>query len=308
MYEKSAELFYSMISARIGIMRDFLKLTNKEIYDDDEGNLISAIIHNRKHPKKNPYLIPSDTARSTYPKDYVGTIAWNLRIKNENELLSGSRAEVEAYGGALFYTLILETLETDDDTANRIASVLMDYIPFSVANFYIEEEERSSMPIDSLIDPKFIVTMEEFFYERNMAVAHLYSKIEFEFCELIYNLFNEQANTYKLPKRLEKMVKEQLLPLIESTVQKRSFGNEAYRILKHSFERMEELFNYELGLSPETIGYHENERDYTERHIICDLAKLDAEHVDGLIRIQQEIEGQPNLDLLKDKWSSDMCI
>lgn len=310
MYEKSAELFYSMIAKRIEILRDSKGLSNDEIYEG-EGNLISAIIHNRRHPKKNKYLIPTETSRSKSPKDYVEIIAWNLNIMYENELLSGSSNEIEAYGGALFYTLISETLEisstANNDTVDRIINTLMDYVPFAIGNFYIEEKDKHSDIIDFLIDEKFTISIEEFMLVIDMAIARLYSKIEIEFCMLIYNLFAEKANTYKLPKRLEAMVKEQLIPLIESTVSELSLGKEAYRLLKHNFDRGVELFNYELGLSPETIGYHENERDYAERQIICDLVKLDAEHANELARIQREMEDKPNLDLLRDKWSPDMC-
>ena len=322
MYEKSAELFYAMIANRIRMLRDFLGLKNYEIYAED-ANLISAIIHNRKHPQKNKYLIPADTTRGDFPKEYVKTIAEKLKISPENELLSGSYAEVVAYSGNLFYMLITEALNFEPDysvkkreatqeeraeTTARITKVLMDYIPFAIGSFYLDATDKHPETINYLVDTKFVITIDEFMEVMRMAIARLYSKIELEFYSLVYNLFAEKPNTYKLPKRLEEMVKEQLLPLIESALAERSLGNEAYSILNHSFERMNYLLNYELSLSPEKIGYHENDHIYVERHVIHELAKADSEYVDRLAHIQQEIEDEPNLELLADKWSPDMCI
>ena len=103
MYEKSCEIIYSMISQRIHIKRKSLGLTCANVYPLDP-KLLGAIERNKRHDKKNSYLIPSGR-RGIIDVDYVDTISDNLNLENSYELVIGNQDEIASFSGHLFFQL-----------------------------------------------------------------------------------------------------------------------------------------------------------------------------------------------------------
>ena len=65
---------------------------------------------------------------------------------------------------------------------------------------------------------------------------------------------------------------------------------------------------YIESLSPETAGYHENDKAYYEKYNISVWFSMLQNYIIQLSNYQKEDEGTPNIDLLKNQWKLEMCI
>ncbi|MDL2288555.1 hypothetical protein LJC32_04150 [Oscillospiraceae bacterium OttesenSCG-928-F05] len=304
----SCNLMYGMISDRVMIKRDYLGKHNSDIYPDDP-NLVSAIANNRRDEKKNKYLIPAETSRSAEKKNYVQTISANLQFDSTQSFLWGNSNEIEAYSGKLFEFLIVEALESKDETISaRINIVLLDYIPFAIADFYFSICEQYPNEATMLIDPKYFADAEDCKNLQLESIARLYQRVQYDFISALSDFLNQRENTLKLDKTFSIFIKEKLLPVIEAALSDNFLSAEAITTMQRNHERLIEVFNAELKLSPETVGYHENEYANRERQIVPDLAAASREYVENLARIQQEHDEPFDLTILQNRWKPEMCL
>lgn len=306
-YKNSCEMMYKMISQRIYCKRKQLKLRNRDIYEDDE-NLICAIIHNRRDPKKNKYLIPAETSRSENPKNYVFQITSNLKFNSSNELLWGNGREIMAYSGELFYTLINDAIACEPKkVVDEIYNVLTDYIPFALSKFYCDLSEEFPSESADLIGKKYYSDEEKFNSEKQNAIVRIYQKIDASFIDKITDFLYKRENTLKLDKAFSSFVTTELLPLMQNELDENSLGVEVKNILSQNYQRFFELFNHELQSSPEALGYHENDHLHYEREIIGERLQAVDEYVKSLSLIQEKHEKPIHLKSIKSNWEKEMC-
>ncbi len=87
-----------------------------------------------------------------------------------------------------------------------------------------------------------------------------------------------------------------------------SITHDAKTVLSKAFDRLVYYTKMEIGLSPEALGYHEDDSTYYERHTIHAWVKADLNYIDELSKIQIANEGEPDLTLIINQWNSDMCL
>lgn len=308
MYENSCELIYDMISKRIKFKKKQLQKHNSDIYPDDIS-VMSAIINNRRNPKKNKYLIPAKSRKKQDKADYISEISSNLEFASRQALLWGNITEIEAYSGRLFYCLLIDALECErEEIKDQIYKVLADYIPFALHKFYFDLQLENSDLVKFLIDTKYHINEDDFFYMRDRAIRRIYQRLSMFHLGIIGKFLNTLENTIRLDKAFSVFVKTKLLPAMQNALPVPSLGKEAEEIMYRNHKRLCELFNYELQLSPEAMGYHENDSDYYDRQIIYSLVKAGSQYVGNLADIQENVEEHISDTLLQNKWKPEMCI
>ena len=311
-YISTCEMMYQMISKRIQARRDFFHLQNKDICPSADANLISAIVNNRRDIKKNKYLIP-DGVKGTYISDnttpFIDTIASNLSYKSTTDLLIGSYEELEAYSGELFSRLIKDALvDEDDSVSTEINNILCDYIPYAKASTYFDLQEQHGDITSSVIDKQFQYDIEKCSELQMYAIARIYEFVSIDFQSIFTEFFHDQPNTLKLNNRFSDFVIAKLLPLIKSYRRNSDLIDSAKQMLSKSYDKLVYYTNYELSLSPETIGYHENDISYYERNTIYDWIIAEYDFISRLEEIQTNEEGEPDITSLYNTWNSEMCL
>ena len=306
MYELSCNLIYEMISARFRIKKSSLEKTNSQIYDGEE-NILSAIANNRRHKKKNKYLIPADTTRSSVPKEYARRIASALEFGSVSKFLWGNFDEVEAYSGELFSCLIKDALNNESsETVTKIETVLQDYIPYAKASLTFGLVEKHPDIATILIESSFPSDIETVLLTHEEAVSRLFCQLKDDYIISISEYLFQNDSTYKLDKRFSDYVCNHLLPLIENTLSDLSLGSEANKMLRQLNEYYLVSFNSELKSSPESL-YHTNDRELKNRTIIRPLIAATETFVNELEAIQQKSE-EDSWSMIDNKWRSDMCL
>lgn len=129
-----------------------------------------------------------------------------------------------------------------------------------------------------------------------------------DFQVIFTEFFHNQPNTLKLNNRFSDFVIAKLLPLMKSYRRNNDLIDSAKQMLSKSYDKLVYYANYELQLSPETIGYHENDISYYERNTIYEWILAEYNFINNLEEIQRNSEGEPNITLLYDTWNSEMCL
>ena len=311
-YISTCEMLYHMIANRIQTRRHYLQLSNKDICPPADPNLISAIANNRRDNKKNKYLIPNGV-KGTYISEnttpFVDTIALNLSYTSTADLLIGTYDELEAYSGNLFLQLIKDALSDESVLiVTEINDLLSDYLPYAKASIYFNLSEQYGDITSYAIDKRFRFDIEEYVELQQYAIARLYEQIRTDFQSKFTEFFNDQPNTLKLNNRLSNFVMSKLLPLIKSYRRNSDLINTAREILSKSYDKLVYYMNYELKLSPETIGYHESDISYYERNTIYDWINAEYDFFCNLEEIQKNAEGEPDIKSLENTWDSELCL
>ena len=129
---------------------------------------------------------------------------------------------------------------------------------------------------------------------------------------MLLDVFAVQENTNKLNKRLARLISNDLIPYILKDRSDYVIVEDAEEMLSRSQSRLIHYSAYEITLSPEAIGYHENDMYYKMRpsggDLVSKLLGADMAYVDMLEKIQLEIEGNPDITLLANRWTPEMCL
>lgn len=307
MYERSCELIYKMISARFRIKKDFLKKAYKDIYDGEES-LLCAIAQNRRHEKKNKYLIPAKTSRSAEPKEYAQKIATALEFDSVASLLWGDLEEIESYSGELFYLLIKDALDCESpETVDKINTILKEYIPYAISSFAADfvEHVGDRDITHFLIESELISDYEDMAIQRDDAISRLFYKVKDLFIPSIHNYFSKLGSTKKLDKKFSFYVRNNLLPLIEQELTHLSIGYEVNQILLHWHNRFAYLFNSDLTSSFRSIPYHINDKELYDDQIAKNVIDATIKYAKNLAAIQDEADDWREIE---NSWGPEMCI
>lgn len=307
MYERSCELIYKMISARFCIKKDLLKKSYKDISFSDES-LLCAIAKNRRHEKKNKYLIPAETSRSKEPKEYAQTIATALEFDSVASLLWGDRKEIESYAGELFYWLIKDALDCESpETVDKINTILKEYIPYAISSFAADfvEHVGDRDITHFLIDSELISDYEDMAIQRDDAISRLFYKVKNMFILSIRDYFSTLDSTNKLDKKFSFYVCNNLLPLIEQELTHLSIGYEVNRILLHWHNRFADLFASDLQSSFSIDPYHINDDELYDYQIAMNVINSTIQYAKNLAVIQEEADDWRKIE---NTWIPEMCI
>lgn len=216
---------------------------------------------------------------------------------------------MEAYSGNLFLRLVKDALADEDETiSTEINNLLCDYIPYAKASTYFDLQEQHGDITSFVIDKQFQYDIEECSELQIHAIARIYGFVSIDFQAKLTEFFNDQPNTLKLNKRFSEFVITKLLPLIKSYRRNSDLIDSAKQMLSQSYDKLVNYANYELSLSPETIGYHENDISYYERNTIYDWIIAEYNFINNLEEIQRNAEGEPDITLLYDTWNSEICL
>lgn len=310
MFEKSCELIYDMIAKRIITRRDYLKLKNKDLCPYADASLISAITHNRRHEKKNKYLIPDGT-RNSYQSGndtpFIKIISSALKYESPIELIVGDDAELEEYAGYLFLQMILDSLE-DKKLSASIEALLDDYIPYAKKHFYLEAESTDGIMSEAIIK-KYYTDIEEYPLEREKAIARLFSIHKDEFISQLKVFFEPQPDTIKLDKRLSAFMSTVIIPIMNNnrdnyvSVSAKKMLNEIQQLWKNALEQ---------ELVVDTVyrcsGHYEEDDRISRLSIIEAIIDADITYIDSLANIQLKSEGAPDTTLFMNRWEPYMCL
>lgn len=306
MYEKSCEIIYEKISKRIKAIKSQLQLRNEDIFPED-SNLMSAIANNRRHPKKNAYLIPNKERNSdaTGMKP-IDIITKNLFLPSPTYLILGSEDELERYAGYFFKTIILDAIHSEPPTTKKnIYTLLLDYIPFAQAYCYYEVlDEQGFVP-----EPfqKYYAYIEDLAEKQEEAIARLFSEHKDMFIMKLTEFFKEQPNTTKLNKRLSIFVRLKMLPAMLSERKPYLTSVNANEILNTSQRLLCDSIQNEITISTVNSAYYHNEINSSNPYV-DDFVETNLEYVEALAKIQKKYEMVPDFIDLVDTWSPNICL
>lgn len=313
MYEKCCEIIYEMIAKRVSYKRKVMQLTNEDIFPDDV-NIVSAIANNRKHNKKNPYLLPGGNRLDSSTGEtisIIGAICDSLSFESPIELILGTEEELDSYAGYLFKHILCEASnDSDSDTKEMIETLLCDYIPYAIADFFFEADNDVLFipkPILEYHDETDDMFIDDIFYERDCAIARLFITHKEAFVSGIKKIFEKQGNTTKINKRLAKYVSKELVPYM---FQKR----EPYLLSANTISMLNETRNINIQetnreLLISTVYSDPYHNEHTELISIADdLAEANISYVGSLAKIQEKYEGIPSPEVLMNKWKPYMCL
>ena len=309
MFENSCEIIYDMISKRIITRRDYLKLSNRELCPFADTSLISAIVHNRRNDKKNKYLIPDGT-RNAYQSGnvtpFIEIISLALRFESPIELIIGNNTERKEYAGYLFKQIILDALE-EEKLSVSIEALLDDYIPYAQKHFFLEAMSRDGI-LSEAINEKYYTDIEEYFVERENAIARLFNIHKDEFLNLLEGIFDTQKDTIKLDKRLSTFMSSVLIPNMSNNQNSYYLSVSAKKMLDEIQQLWKSAVERELLLDTvyRCSGHYEDDADNSS--IIEAIIDADINYIDSLANIQLQAEGTPDITLFINRWNPDMCL
>lgn len=285
------DIIFDRICTRLNERKKEMNIRSKDILPDN-SNLSSAILHNRKDPKKNPYLIP-DTQ--------VHLIMKSLNFESSKELLFGTDEEIESYAYSLFRALIIDTIEMNDsdkskvtkkyskkcnyDIFNKLESVLIDYVPYAVISIYVE----NPVFCDFVITDKLLEIIDRGILIRDEAIERLYKNevINQSFTNLLVKNIIKKDTIVRLDKTFLDFVIMHLLPLlieVTSDDDMYSLGNRVYKALTNLTNEWEflESNNFESRISI-------SEREEYQKNVIYGLIKAEFEHTYNLLKLQENL-------------------
>ncbi len=292
MYENSMDIIFNRICTRLNKRKKEVNISSKDLIPNNP-NLSSAILHNRKNPKKNPYLIP-DTQ--------ILSIMNSLNFKSSKELLFGTDEEIESYAYSLFRALIIDTIEMDEndklkaikkygkkydyDIFHKLESVLTDYVPYAVMCIYVENQEFS----DFVLPKKFLGIIDRGMYIRDEAIERLYKseEIKFSFTNLFVDHIIKRDTVVRLDKTFLDFVIMHLLPLligITSDDDMYSLGNRVYKELTGLIDAWESLECASYYQS----RFHISEEETYHREVIHRLITASFEYAYNLYNLQKDL-------------------
>ena len=309
MFEKSCEFIYDMLSRRIKARKNFLQLTYNEICPPAGSNLICAIAHNRRHAKKNPYLIPDGTKGSyisSNNKPFIEIISSNLNFNSPIELIIGTDAEQKKYAGFLFRQLLLDGLE-EEELTESIEALLDDYIPYAQKHFFIDVVSKDGI-VSEMIDDKYHIDIEDVYLEREYSIARLFKIHKELFLDTLKEIFNTQQSTIKLDKKLYSFLSSVLIPTMNKNRNAYYLSISTKKMLDEIQSLWKSSVEHELLL--ETV-YHWNghyEDDADNSSVISSLITANIDYIDNLAKIQLQAEGRPDVNVFINLWHPEMCL
>ncbi len=275
---------------------------------------MQRIAHNRRNPKKNPYLIQSNTARSAVPLNYIARFARAFNI-SEAALIWGSEAERERYQGALFCQIIQDSLH-DDEMKDCVKTALYEYIPYAIWDYFETHGETYKIlggyPMEMARKNSFMEAIARLYLRLlNIDLSYaFYYDTNTDIVEVNINTFFYfimwQPDTYKLNKRIKDAVHIHLQPLLKDLLSddmmpydpKTNYFSDVARYVDIEFQR-------ELGVEQ---WDHLGDRYWDTESRAGNFVEADLEKIRSLFVNQLKAEGVPDVTILENKWCPTVCL
>lgn len=266
MYDNSCNLIYDMIAQRISLKR---KITN---LDDNnrkkiDSNMLSAICHNRRNPKKNRYLIP---------ESQIAPLMTAFNFNSAKDMFFGNDNEIEAYSFELFRNMILDTLrikiddlpekykETKKNSISIINTALTDYVPFAIRRLYVRHHIEEDPFIRDFFDEELIELCRNEEEIISTSILHIYNKedIFYSFDDTLKSFFSEIQTTVKLDKKISDFVDHELSKMLIINDSERNIYSLGNRIYTTLYIAIEDTIHFENTSYYQSREHHSDEYNY----------------------------------------------
>lgn len=218
-YEIS-EFFYLKAALRIKNKIEKDHLTYKKIYPPDPKQ-ISQIVHNKRNPKKNRYLIRDAVIDGLYynketKESEICGLLHTLSFKTKKEILWGTDTEIKLYLSDLF-ALLFENATDPDSPYNLDKELyLCDYIPYAMYSSYwhilFESNNKFIAMYYSITED---TVTKEITPARETAILFLYNKCRKKFLENFLAFTNKESSFNQIDKKIEKFIKNDFVPMLK---------------------------------------------------------------------------------------------
>jgi len=297
-FAKTTRYVYSSAAMRLRKRKESMKLTDykilgyenanayteRGIFDDNFDVKIINLIMNNNRTKNNEYLIT--------PK-YVAPLIQSLKLKDEAELFWGSVENYDTYVREVFFELMLDILEQGGENADIVNKVLIDYVPFAKISAQIKYIGFDFDPFNTPIP--FVAidresALKEFSEAQEKAILRFSEQTHMT--KYFLEFFNERKQKkeeeekgefmgfYKLDKRLDKFVKNALMPFLKNNIADgSSLGYRVYSIIKEDMGNLQDVESdneYKSSAERESLYYQTIEA----------LAKASDDYIKRIEKIQ----------------------
>ncbi|MFZ7177363.1 hypothetical protein [Streptococcus hyovaginalis] len=226
-------MIYMMISERVKKRKEFLKLTRLDISDSPNGEqLVSYVLNNRIHQRKNPYLLTPNIADD---------IVESLGFENVPSLIWGDKETRESY----FFYLFYKGMEYLDESAPDVVNdCLLDYLPYARTRAYSDlDKEYFNQLSEQLASPYF--DKKALKKSRDLAIARLYILYKNRFM-LEHAHFFVTKYTTRLNDELKDFFEDNLYKML-SEFSQTSKGKRTYLLIKEILEQSHEHLQWSLS-------------------------------------------------------------
>lgn len=261
-------IIYKNISQRIRSRKLSLHKSRLDITNNSNVQLLSNIMHNRRLPKRNPYLLnPSITQ----------DIVRNLKFSSVYELIWGSGDELDSLLSILFETgiNILENENTD-----LIEHCLYDFLPYC----------RDAAEFDHACEP-FKPEIEYVATEQDFAKSYLYFYLEDNWKNKHKKFFFNKG-CKKIDILIDEFITTQLPILLNTYLNETNHsGLITYRLISEIIERNNASFSEDLANGPE-YSFHQpvTNSDEPVATVRNEVVNAGEKYIDALVNEQIETD------------------
>lgn len=219
------ENIFETISKRILDRKNKLGKTRTDITNDDNVQLLSNIMHNKRLTKRNPYLLNDSI---TYD------IVKNLNFNSSYELIWGKGNKLDQILKDLFYIGINLLEHSDPDL---IEYCYYEYLPYTKEAAIFDSSTGSLQT-----DIETVGTQQQF------AKEYLYFELSDKWEERHYSFFKDKGT-----KKLDKLLNDFLSSTLRSSLQE--FLNETNHNGQNTYDLMSSIIGYENEDEFESIAH-----------------------------------------------------
>lgn len=196
--QELTEEIYTKIANRVLKRKQKLKVMNFQIIDGyyNREKLLSSIMHNKRIPKRNPYLLNDKISKC---------IVRNLKFSSQYELVWGKDSEYDYLMREVFETGVTY-LEQSTEYSDLVHNCLYTYLPFTKIFAKYENSLGPEKPDDSAVFNSLV-----------SATAYVYYYVSDEIKKTHQEFFFDKG-TKKLDNRLEKYFVEEIPKVLKKYV------------------------------------------------------------------------------------------
>lgn len=259
---------YKNISLRILNKKTKLKKKRYQITDDNNIQLLSNIMHNKRIPNRNPYLLNHKIIC-----DLIST----LNFKSSYYLIWGENEELDLSLRSLFEYSLNFLQEVDNSNETLIENCLLEYLPYAKLSAELNYSLEPIKPDTSDVE-----------YANNVAVEHLYYGISNSLKDEHKKFFE----TKKLPQNIIKFISKIIPQLLNQYLNDRdNQGQRAYSIMSKiiNYESENEFDNISHG--PEWYPYQPlSNTGRPLMEVRQDVIDAGNKYIDQIINEQKETD------------------
>lgn len=262
---------YKNIALRILNRKEQLKKKRTDITDDNSVSMLSNVMHNKRIPNRNPYLLNHKI---------ICDIVSKLNFKSAYYLIWGENKELESTLETLFKYGLKYLQEESDLNKKLIENCLLEYLPYAKLTAELEYSFEPFKP-----------NREDVVSARSTAIEHLYYGILSYFKEE-HKKFFEEKETSKFTQNIIHFISKNMFELLKQYLNERdNQGQKAYSIMSKilSYESENEFDNISHG--PEWFPYQpltNSERPVME--IRQEVVDAGNKYIDAIVNEQKELD------------------